>query len=110
MSGPKKRGTKKRAGEFPKSAEARQKTRACVVDPHCLEDLQWWVETDARVAKKALELIRYVLRDPFDGPGKPEPLKGLLPNTWSRRLTAEHRLVYVVFDDRIHFAQARYHY
>ena len=99
-----KRGTGKT------EASAAPKTRACVVDPHCLEDLQWWVEKDARVARKALGLMEYVLRDPFTGPGKPEPLKGLVPNSWSRRLTSEHRLVYVVFDDRITFVQARYHY
>lgn len=84
--------------------------RACVVDRHCLEDLQWWTAHEARVATKALTLIEHVLRDPFSGPGKPEPLKGLLPNCWSRRITGEHRLVYVVFDDHIVFVQARYHY
>lgn len=86
------------------------KERACVIDRHCLEDLKWWANTEARVATKALTLIEHVLRDPFSGPGKPEPLKGLVANTWSRRITGEHRLVYVVFDDRIVFAQARYHY
>ena len=85
-------------------------TRACIIDPHCLEDLQWWAATDQRMLKKALDLVEYVLRDPFHGPGKPEPLKGLGPNTWSRRLTLEHRLVYVVFDDRVNFLMARYHY
>jgi toxin YoeB len=93
-----------------RAEEATPRKRACVIDPNCLEDLQWWVETDARVARKALDLMKYALRDPFDGPGKPEPLKGLLPNTWSRRLTGEHRLVYVVFNERVVFLQARYHY
>jgi len=51
-----------------------------------------------------------VLRDPFVGEGKPEPLKGLGPDVWSRRITQEHRLVYLVKKDRIHFLQARYHY
>lgn len=49
-------------------------------------------------------------RDPFGGIGKPEPLKHLGPNVWSRRLTAEHRIVYLVRDDRIDFLQGRYHY
>jgi Txe/YoeB family toxin of toxin-antitoxin system len=51
-----------------------------------------------------------VIRDPFGGLGKPEPLKHLGPNVWSRRLTAEHRTVYLVRDDRIDFLQGRYHY
>jgi toxin YoeB len=50
------------------------------------------------------------LRDPFEGRGEPEPLKGLGPNTGSRRITGEHRLVYVVFDHRVAFIQARFHY
>jgi toxin YoeB len=86
-----------------------KKERACVVDRNCLEDLQWWARTDARIATKTLELIAHVLRDPFQGPGKPEALKGLGP-THSRRITGEHRLVFTVFDDRVVFLQARYHY
>ncbi len=109
MSGSKGRG-KTRTEKTARSAGASPNKRACVVDPNCLEDLQWRAEHDARVARKALSLMEYALRDPFDGPGKPEPLKGLVPNSWSRRLTSEHRLVYVVFDDRINFVQARYHY
>lgn len=81
----------------------------CVFDQNCLEDLANWVGTEARVARKAVDLITHVMRDPFKGPGKPEPLKGL-PNTWSRRITGEHRLVYTVFDDRVVFLKARYHY
>jgi toxin YoeB len=50
------------------------------------------------------------VRDPFAGVGKPEPLKHVAANTWSRRLTGQHRLVYRVFDDRIHFLAGRYHY
>lgn len=108
MSG--RKGPKARTGTTAKSAGAPRTRRACVVDPNCLEDSQWWVEKDAPVARKALDLMEHVLREPFDGPGKPEPLKGPVSNAWSRRLTGEHRLVYVVFDDRIDFVQARYHY
>lgn len=50
------------------------------------------------------------MADPFSGLGKPEPLRHLGPNVWSRRLTQEHRLVYLVAHDRIDFLQARYHY
>ncbi len=110
MSGSRGSGKRRAPKTATAAGAAPPKPRACVVDPHCLEDLQWWVETNARVATKALDLIRNALPDPFSGPGKPEPLKGLGPNTWSRRLTGEHRLVYVVFDDWITFVQARYHY
>ena len=86
------------------------KQRLCQLDPNCLEDLHWWVDTNRKTALRVLSLIDAVLRDPFGGTGKPEPLRGLAPNTWSRRITEEHRLVYVVFDDRVVFVQARYHY
>lgn len=89
---------------------APKKARSCVVDPHCLEDLQTWVREQPATAAKVLQLMELALRDPFTGLGKPEPLKHLAPNTWSRRLTQEHRLVYMVLDDRIVFLQTRYHY
>lgn len=85
-------------------------TRLCVLDSDFREDLEWWVTTRAKVAAKLIALIEAALRDPFIGIGKPEPLKQLGPNIWSRRLTEEHRMVYVVFDDRIVFVQGRYHY
>jgi len=68
------------------------------------------VETERRVALRALDLVEAILRDPFTGIGKPEPLKHLLAGAWSRRLTQEHRIVYLVRDDRGDFLQARYHY
>jgi len=68
------------------------------------------VETDRRTALRVFDLIEAILRNPFSGIGKPEPLKYLAPGTWSRRLTQEHRLVYLVKDDRIDFLQARFHY
>lgn len=70
----------------------------------------YWVETDRKVAKRVLQLVQAVMRDPFDGIGKPEPLKHLASGVWSRRLTEEHRVVYLVRDARIDFLQARYHY
>jgi len=75
-----------------------------------LEDLHYWVETDRKLALRALDLIEAILRDPFHGIGKPEPLRYLVPGAWSRRLTQEHRIVYLVRDERIDFLQARYHY
>jgi toxin YoeB len=84
--------------------------RETVFHPEFIEDLRHWIETERKIALRALDLVEDILRDPFDGIGKPEPLKYLAPNTWSRRLTQEHRLVYLVSADRIDFLQARYHY
>jgi len=88
----------------------RRTTREAVFQPEFIEDLRSWVAEDRKVALRVLDLVDAVLGDPFVGIGKPEPLKYLVPNTWSRRITQEHRLVYLVGDDRIDFLQARYHY
>lgn len=74
------------------------------------DDLRYWVETDRKVALRIFKLIEAVMRDPFQGIGKPESLKFLGPGIWSRRITQEHRMVYVVSHDRIDFIQGRYHY
>jgi len=84
--------------------------RSLVFDRNFLEDLTHWVSADRKTALRILELVEAIRRDPFDGVGKPEPLRHLGPGVWSRRITQEHRLVYRVKDDRILFAQARYHY
>jgi toxin YoeB len=84
--------------------------RAAVFQPEFREDLRYWVETDRKVALRALNLIEAILRDPFRGIGKPEPLKHVLSGAWSRRLTQEHRIVYRVSESRIDFLQARFHY
>lgn len=84
--------------------------RDAVFHPEFREDLRYWVETDRKTALRAFALIEAIMRDPFDGIGKPEPLKYLAPGTWSRRLTQEHRIVYLVSEERIDFLQARYHY
>lgn len=81
-----------------------------VFHPEFREDLRYWVTADRKVAPRVLELVEAVLREPFAGIGKPEPLKFLLAGAWSRRVTEEHRLVYLVRDRRIDFLQARYHY
>lgn len=75
-----------------------------------LEDLRYWVKTDRKVALRAFDLIEAILREPFTGLGKPEPLRYLASGAWSRRLTQEHRIVYLVREDRVDFLQARYHY
>ncbi len=84
--------------------------RVSVFQSEFREDLRFWTETNRKVALKVFDLIDAVMRDPFKGIGKPEPLKYLGANVWSRRLTQEHRLVYLVSKDRIDFLQARYHY
>lgn len=87
-----------------------KRRREAVFQPEFIEDLRYWVETDRKLAKRAFDLIEAILREPYEGIGKPEPLKYLAPGVWSRRLTHEHRIVYLVKDDRIDFLQARYHY
>ncbi len=92
------------------SSRAGRQARDTVFHPEFIEDLRFWVETDRKVALRALDLVEAVIRDPFAGMGKPEPLKYLASGVWSRRLTQEHRIVYRVSGDRIDFLQARYHY
>ena len=84
--------------------------RIAVFEKELLEDLTYWVAEDRKTALRVLKLVEQILRDPFVGVGKPEPLKYLAPDTWSRRITQEHRLVYLVRGNRIIFLQARYHY
>ncbi|TET37540.1 MAG: Txe/YoeB family addiction module toxin [Anaerolineales bacterium] len=86
------------------------KDREAVFHPEFIEDLKYWVKNDRKTTLRVLKLIEDILRDPFVGIGKPEPLKYLSPGTWSRRITQEHRIVYLVRDKRIDFLQARYHY
>lgn len=74
------------------------------------EDLSYWVKIDRKIALKILELVEAIVRNPFEGIGKPEPLRYLGSGVWSRRITQEHRLVYVVKDNEIDFVQCRYHY
>jgi toxin YoeB len=84
--------------------------REAIFHPEFREDLRYWVESDRKLALRAFDLIEAILRDPFTGIGKPEPLKYLAPGAWSRRLSQEHRLVYLVSHERIDFLQVRYHY
>jgi toxin YoeB len=86
------------------------KPRQGVFQPEFLDDLKYWVSTDRKLALRLIALVEAILRDPFTGIGKPEPLKYLAPGMWSRRLTQEHRVVYLVRDQQIDFLQGRYHY
>ena len=81
-----------------------------VFQPEFIEDLRYWVVNNRKVALRAFDLIESILRNPFEGIGKPEPLKYMLSGAWSRRLTEEPRIVYLVQGNRIDFLQARYHY
>lgn len=72
--------------------------------------LRWWVEMNRKTALRVFDLIRGIIRDPFEGIGKPELLRHLGSNIWSRRITSEDRLVYLVTDEKVHLLQARYHY
>jgi toxin YoeB len=88
----------------------RQPKQVAVFQPEFLQDLRFWVKSESAAAIRVLDLVEAVMRDPFDGPGKPEPLKYVLAGCSSRRVTQEHRLVYRVSDEAIDFLQARYHY
>jgi toxin YoeB len=81
-----------------------------VFTPHGWDDYQHWVQTDRTTVKRINKLIDDVLRDPFTGIGKPEQLRHALAGAWSRRITEEHRLVYLVDGDDVVILQARYHY
>jgi len=88
----------------------RERKRVAIFQPEFREDLRFWVKTGRSTAIRVLDLIEAVIRDPFEGPGKPEPLRFVLAGCWSRRVTQEHRLVYRVTDEAIDFLQSRYHY
>ena len=81
-----------------------------IFSEHAWDDYQYWVETDRQMLKRVNRLIQEIVRDPFRGSGKPEPLKHGLSGYWSRRLDDEHRIVYRMLDAAILIAQLRYHY
>ncbi|OQX44538.1 MAG: toxin YoeB [Candidatus Sedimenticola endophacoides] len=74
------------------------------------EEYLYWQKTDKAILKRINSLIKNIQRQPFEGIGKPEPLKHSLSGYWSRRISDEHRIVYKVLDDQILIAQLRYHY
>lgn len=88
----------------------RRAKRVAIFQPEFLQDLRFWVKNERAVAVRVLDLADAVMGDPFEGPGKPEPLKYVLGGCWSRRVTQEHRLVYRVTDEAVDFLQGRYHY
>ncbi|WAH63342.1 Txe/YoeB family addiction module toxin [Xanthomonas hortorum] len=74
------------------------------------EDYLYWQQTDKKMLKRINELIKAIQRDPFQGIGKPEPLRHALAGYWSRRINDEHRVVYKAENGILLIAQARYHY
>ena len=77
---------------------------------HAWEEYNYWQKTDKKTVNKINELIKIISRTPFEGIGKPEPLRGNLQGLWSRRINQEHRLVYKVEDGLISIVQCRFHY
>lgn len=78
--------------------------------PTALDDLRYWLKTDKRQAERVLALLEEIRRTPFEGMGKPEPLRFQLAGCWSRRIDREHRLVYQVEATEIVVIACRYHY
>ncbi len=74
------------------------------------EDYLFWQSNDKKILKRLNQLIRDISRDPFDGIGKPEPLKGKLAGFWSRRIDEEHRIVYAVEEQIVLIFSCRGHY
>ena len=74
------------------------------------DDYLYWQKTDKKILKRVNALIKAIVRDPFEGLGKPEPLKHGLSGYWSRRINDEHRIVYRVSGDALLIAQLRFHY
>jgi toxin YoeB len=81
-----------------------------VFERNGFDDLAWWMQTDPKKARRIIELIQVTARDPFQGKGKPEPLKHDLAGCWSRRIDQEHRLVYTVKDEEVVILACRFHY
>ena len=74
------------------------------------EDYLYWQKTDRKLLQRINTLIKDISRSPFEGIGKPEPLKNALSGFWSRRINDAHRIVYKIADDSMLIAQLRYHY
>jgi toxin YoeB len=81
-----------------------------IFSEHAWEDYLYWQRTDRKILERINKLIKEIQRSPFEGTGKPEPLRHGLSGYWSRRITDEHRIVYKVEKDSLHLAQLRYHY
>jgi len=81
-----------------------------IFSDHAWDDYLFWQKTDKKMVKRINSLAKDIQRSPFDGIGKPEPLKHALAGYWSRRINDEHRMIYKIDSESIYFAQLRYHY
>ncbi|HEY88650.1 MAG TPA: Txe/YoeB family addiction module toxin [Thermoflexia bacterium] len=81
-----------------------------IFSDHAWDDYLFWQKTDKKTLRRINTLIKETKRNPFEGIGKPEPLKHALSGYWSRRITGEHRFVYKASKDAIYIVQLRYHY
>lgn len=79
-------------------------------DPHALEDLEFWKQTDRKKLAKIIRLLSSIQETPYRGIGKPEPLRHELSGCWSRRIDKKHRVVYKVAGDAVVILSCRYHY
>ena len=86
------------------------KERLSIFNSEFREDISYWIKADRKAALRILDIVEAILRNPFEGIGKPESLRYLGSGVWSRRITQEHRIVYVVNDEKIDFIQCKYHY
>ena len=84
--------------------------RGVEFDAAAYKDFEEWTNSNPKIAERIRELIQDILRDPFKGIGKPEPLKHNWQGYWARRITDEHRLVYKVTTDKITIAECKFHY
>lgn len=81
-----------------------------IFSDHAWDDYLYWQKTDKKMVKRINSLVKDIQRSPFEGIGKPEPLKHALAGYWSRRINDEHRMIYKIESESIYFAQLRYHY
>lgn len=81
-----------------------------IFSDHAWDDYLYWQKTDKKMVKRINSLVKDIQRSPFEGIGKPEPLKHALAGYWSRRINDEHRMIYKIDSESIYFAQLRYHY
>ncbi len=101
---------KKKSKESPEKTPDQNNRLIPVFTTKFKEDLSWWYKTDPKKANKILDMVTAIMSDPFTGIGKPEPLKYLDSDYWSRRVDLEHRLIYIVNNEQIVFFACRYHY
>ena len=84
--------------------------RKLILEKNAIEDFEFWAKNDLKTLKRIAELFLAINKDPFQGIGKPEPLKNELKGYWSRRINEEHRIVYTVTNDSIIIISCRSHY